>query len=105
MGSVVNVIAVIIAIAGVLATLGHVGYLALLSGAANKRAGGAPIAQYVRGRWPLAAGTTAAALFAWLLTATDSIPVDVVAIMLAAGSGAVATKALQSTQARYRSGG
>ncbi|MGH2604811.1 MAG: hypothetical protein ACRDJ9_36135 [Dehalococcoidia bacterium] len=105
MGTIVNVIAVVVAIAGVLAALGHVGYLTMLSSAAGKRAGGAPIAQYVRSRWLVAGGTTAAALLAWLLTASDAIPVDILAIMLAAGSGAVATKALQSTQARYRSGG
>ncbi|MGH3520349.1 MAG: hypothetical protein ACRDQ7_23790 [Haloechinothrix sp.] len=105
MGTIVNVIAVIVAIAGVLAALGHVGYLALLSSAASKRAGGAPITQYVRSRWLMAGGTTAAALIAWLLTVSDAMPVDILAIMLGAGSGAVATKALQSTRTRYRSGG
>lgn len=41
----VNLIAVIVALASVLAALGHVGYLALLNNAAGKRAGGAPVAQ------------------------------------------------------------
>ncbi|OXM73831.1 MULTISPECIES: hypothetical protein [Amycolatopsis] len=100
----INVIAVIIAIASVLASLAHVGYLALLNNAANKRAGGAPVAQYVRGRWALAGGTSAAALLAWLFT-SGGTGMDILAIIVAAGSGAVATKALQSTQARYRSGG
>jgi hypothetical protein len=98
-----NLIAIIIAIAAVVATLAHVGYLALLSSAANKRAGGAPIAQYVRSRWPIAGVTTAAALIAWLLTNGEGFA-DTLAILLAAGSGGVATKALQSTQQRYRSG-
>ena len=99
-----NFIAVVIAIASVLAALGHVGYLALLNNAANKRAGGAPIAEYVRSRWAIAGGTTAVSLLAWLCTAGGP-GLDVLAIILAAGSGAVATKALQSTQAKYRSGG
>ncbi|MFF0146751.1 MULTISPECIES: hypothetical protein [Amycolatopsis] len=100
----INLIAVIIAIASVLAALGHAGYLAMLGSAAGKRAGGAPVAQYVRSRWAIAGGTTAASLLAWLLTSGGTVS-DVFAIIIAVGSGAVATKALQSTQAKYRSGG
>ncbi|WP_158881101.1 hypothetical protein [Amycolatopsis anabasis] len=101
---IINLIAVVIAIVSVLAALAHVGYLALLNNAANKRAGGSPVAQYVRGRWAVAGGTTAASLLAWLFTAGGT-PMDILAIIVAAGSGAVATKALQSTQQKYRSGG
>lgn len=100
----INFIAVVIAIASVLAALGHVGYLALLNNAAHKRAGGAPISEYVRSRWAVAGGTTAASLFAWLLT-SGGTAMDILAIVIAVGSGTVATKALQSTQAKYRSGG
>ncbi|MCT2588132.1 hypothetical protein [Actinophytocola gossypii] len=99
-----NLIAVVIAIAAVVATLGHVGYLALLNSAANKRAGGTPVAQYVRSRWPVAGVTTAGALLAWALTAGDAAVVDTLAILLAAGSGGVAAKSLQSTKERYRTG-
>lgn len=98
-----NLIAVVIAIAAVLATLAHTGYLALLSSAANKRAGGAPIAQWVRSRWPVAGVTTAGALIAMVLTSGGGFA-DVLAVVLAAGSGGVAVKALQSTQERYRTG-
>jgi hypothetical protein len=101
---IINLIAVVVAIASVLAALGHVGYLALLNNAATKRAGGSPVAQYVRGRWVIAGSTTAASLLAWLLTAGPT-GADILAIILAGGSGVVATKALQSTQAKYRSGG
>ena len=100
----VNLIAVIVALASVLAALGHVGYLALLNNAAGKRAGGTPVAQYVKSRWAVAGGTTAASLFALLLTAGGPT-LDVFAIIVAAGSGVVATKALQSTRDRYRTGG
>jgi len=98
-----NLIAIIIAIAAVVAALAHVGYLAMLNSAANKRAGGTPIAQYVRSRWPVAGITTAGALLAWLLTNGGGFA-DVLAILLAGGSGLTATKALQSTQQRYRTG-
>ncbi len=99
-----NVIAIIIAVVAVIATLVHAGYLAMLNSAANKRAGGAPVAQYVRSRWPIAGITLAGALLGWLLTNGNGFA-DVLAILLAGGSGVTATKALQSTQQRYRTGG
>ncbi|EHR59513.1 hypothetical protein [Saccharomonospora cyanea] len=101
---ILNIIAVVVSIASLLAALAHAGYLAMLNSAANKRAGGGPIADYVRSRWPIAGGGVAGAVVA-LLFSTGGTVMDILAVLLAVGSGAVATKALQSTQARYRSGG
>ena len=98
-----ELIAVIIALAGLVAALAHDGYLAMLGSAANKRAGGAPIAQYVRGRWVVAGTTTAAGLLS-LLLATGGGFAEVVAIILGAGTAGVAAKALQSTRERFRTG-
>lgn len=102
MGTILSLVAVIIAIASVLAALGHLGYLALLRNAAHKRAGGAAIAEYVDSRWRLAGGTAVTSLLALLLTAGSSVPLNLLAIAIAAGSGTVTTRALQSTHARYR---
>jgi hypothetical protein len=97
----IDLIATVVALIGLLAALVYVGYLALLSNAANKRAGGAPVVQYVKSRWPVAGGTTAAALLALLFTAGNST-LDILAIIIGAGSGIIATNALRATQAKYR---
>jgi hypothetical protein len=99
-----GLIAVIIALAGLVAALAHDGYLAMLGSAANRRAGGEPIAQYVRNRWAVAGGTTAAGLLALLLTSGGGVA-DTLAIIVGVGTGAVATKALQSTREKFRTGG
>jgi hypothetical protein len=98
-----NLIAVLVAVVALLAALGHAGYLAMLNSAASKRAGGAPVAQYVRSRWAIAGVTTAGALLSLLLTNGDTFA-DFLAILVAAGSGGTAVKALESTQKRYRTG-
>jgi len=104
MGSVINLIALIVVLAGLAAVLVHDGYLALLASAARKRAGGEPVARYVRSRWRVAGVTTAAALVALLLTSGGGFA-DVLAILAGGGSGLVASRALQSTRQRYRTGG
>ncbi len=101
----VNLIAVLVALAGLLAAAAHGGYLAMLGSAANRRAGGEPVSDYVRSRVPVAAVTLGVALLALLLTAGDSVTADVLAIMTGAGSGVVGYQALQSTRTRFRTGG
>jgi len=88
---VLNVIAVLAALAGLLAAIAHGGYLAMLGAAANRRAGGEPVSQYVRSRVPVAAVTVGVALLALLLS-TGGPAADVLAILAGAGSGAVATR-------------
>jgi hypothetical protein len=101
---VLNLIAVLTALAGLLAALAHGGYLAMLGSAAGRRPGGEPVGQYVRSRVPVAAVTAGVALFALLLT-TGPAAADILAILAGAGSGVVAYQSLQGTRTRYRSGG
>ncbi|HVE97213.1 MAG TPA: hypothetical protein VNA67_09555 [Pseudonocardiaceae bacterium] len=100
----VHLIAVLAALAGLLTALGHGGYLAMLGSAANRRAGGDPVNQYVRSRVPVAVMTLGVAMFALLLTTGGSFA-DVLAIVAGAGSGVVGYQALQGTRARFHSGG
>src|SRR5262249_36517791 len=102
-GMVLNVIAVLVALAGFLAAAAHGGYLAMLGSAANRRAGGDRASQSVRGRVPAAAGTLAVALVALLLT-TGGLTGDILAILVGAGSGVAGYQALQSTRTRFRGG-
>jgi hypothetical protein len=100
---VLHLIAVLAALAGLLAALAHGGYLAMLGSAAHRRAGGEPVNQYVRSRYPVVAATLGVALFALLLS-TGGPAADILAILAGAGSGVVSYQALQSTRARFRSG-
>ncbi len=101
---VLHVLAVLAALAGLLAAAAHGGYLAMLGSAANRRAGGEPVSQYVRSQVPVAGVTFAVALLALLLS-SGGPAADILAILAGAGSGAVGYQALQSTRSRYRSGG
>ena len=98
-----GIVAFVIALVGLLAALANVGYLGMLSSAASKRAGGEPISDYVRGRWPLAGGITVVAILGLLLTTGGVVP-DVFGILLGAGSGFAAKAALDTTRKRFRSG-
>jgi hypothetical protein len=101
---VLHAIAVLAALFGLLAAAAHGGYLAMLGSAANRRAGGEPASQYVRGRVPVAGVTFGVALLALLLS-SGGPAADILAILAGAGSSVAGYHALQSTRTRYRSGG
>ncbi len=62
MGTVVGIVAFVVALVGLLAALGHVGYLAMLRTAARTRgAAGGATERYVSGRWARAGGTAGVA--------------------------------------------
>ncbi|GLZ42050.1 hypothetical protein [Actinokineospora sp. NBRC 105648] len=97
-----ELIAFIVVIVGLVAAVGNAAYLALLNSAASKKgASGSPVAHYVRSRWPVAGITTAGAVLAALFSTGDGF-LDVLAILLAAGSGAWAGQSLSITRAKYR---
>jgi hypothetical protein len=104
MALLLHLFAVLAALGGLAAALAHGGYLLMLWSAANRRAGGDPVSQYVRSRVPIAAVTLGVALFALLLS-TGGPVADVLAVVAGGGTGTLGYQALQDTRTRYRSGG
>ena len=103
MGDVFGIVAAVIALVGLVVALGHVGYLALLGNAARKRGiSGGTTTDYVNSRWKVAGGTAGVALLGLLLTGADSVPIDVVGLLLGGGAGIYAKQALDSTRSRFR---
>jgi hypothetical protein len=97
-------IAVVLALASLVAAIGHDGYLYMLGSAANRRAGGEPVAQYVRSRWPVAGVTTVGALLSLLMASSGNF-LAVLSIVIAVVSGVAATRGLQAAQKQLRGGG
>lgn len=100
MGTVVDLVATIVAALGLLAALGHLGYVGLVSGVAGRRPGAADYARSERARLPGAGGLAVAALVALLLTGADSVGIDVVALLLGGGTGLVSAAKFQSARRR-----
>jgi hypothetical protein len=104
MGTVFGIVAAVVALVGLLAALGHVGYLAMLNNAAKKRglSGGSTV-DYVNSRWKVAGGTAGVALLGLLMTTSSSVPIDLIGLVLGGGAGLYAKQALDSTRTRFRS--
>jgi hypothetical protein len=104
MGAVFGIVAAVVALVGLLAALGHVGYLAMLNNAAKKRGlSGGTTTDYVNSRWKVAGGTAGVALLGLLLTSANSVPVDLVGLLIGGGAGLYAKGALDTTRNRFRS--
>jgi hypothetical protein len=102
MESVVGIVAFVIALAGLLVALGHVGYLVMLNNAARKRGiSGGATSEYVAGRWKVAGGTAAVALLGLLLT-TGGLTPDILGLILGGGAGLVAKQSLDATRKQFR---
>jgi len=103
MSTVFGIVAAVVALVGLLAALGHVGYLAMLNNAARRRGvSGGSTSDYVSGRWKVAGGTALVALVGLLLTTADNVPVDVIGLLLGGGAGVAAKQALDSTRNQFR---
>jgi len=97
-----GIVATLVALAGLLVALGHVGYLAMLNNAARKRGvSGGATSEYVAGRWKVAGGTAAVALLGLLLTSGGFTP-DLLGLLIGGGAGIAAKQALDTTRKQFR---
>jgi hypothetical protein len=95
-----DALATLIAVIALLASLANVGYHAALGSAARGRAGGGEVSTWVRGKVAPTAGATLGALVALVMSGGGAV-VDVLAVLVAVGSAAVAARTLQSTRGRF----
>lgn len=103
MGTVIDLLATIVAILGLLAAVGYGGYLFMLQSVAAKRPGASHLASDARGRLPAAGGLVLVTLVGLLLTSADNIPVDVLALLVGGGAGFAATQQWQAARRRLSS--
>ncbi|QIZ39353.1 hypothetical protein [Saccharopolyspora sp. ASAGF58] len=100
---VLGLVAFLVTLAGVLVAAGYAGYLAMLTSAAKKRAGGQPAVDFARKRFPIAGVGLGVTLLAMLIS-TGGTGAEIFAILLGGGGGVASLKALQSTQSKFRKG-
>ncbi|MGA8115733.1 MAG: hypothetical protein WCA46_18895 [Actinocatenispora sp.] len=103
MGFIINLIATVVALVGLLVALGHDGYLLVLGSAAKKRVGGEPVSRFVRGRAPIAVLVTIGALIGLAFTGGGAFS-DIIGLLIGGGSGLAAATALQKTRQRFLGG-
>lgn len=97
----INLIAVIVALAGILAVAGDSAYLFLLDKAAKSRgAAGAQVNRYVSSQWKTVAVIGGASLLALLMT-TGGTFMDILAVVVAAGAGTAAVGHLGKVRQKY----
>jgi hypothetical protein len=102
MGAVFGFVAFVVALVGLLVTLGNVGYLAMLSSAANKRGiSGDTVLDYVRGQRTTATVLAGVALVGLLCTSGGPV-LDVLGLVLGGGGGLAGYRALEGTRRRFR---
>jgi hypothetical protein len=98
-GTVIDLIATIVAILGLLGAVGYGGYLLMLQSVATKRPGASHLAADARKRLPAAGGLVLGALVAWLLT-SGGVPLDVIGLLVGGGIGLVSVNQLQAARRR-----
>lgn len=102
MGTVIDLIATIVTVLGLLAALGYGGYLLMLSSVASKRPGAAHLATDARKKVPAAGGLTLGAIVALLLTG-GGVPLDVIGLLVGGGVGLASVNQLQAARRRLAS--
>lgn len=97
----INLIAILVALAGLLAVAGDSAYLLLLDKAAKSRAAaGAHVNRYVSSQWKTVGALGGISVLALLMT-TGGTFMDIVAILLAAGAGTMAVGHLGKIRQKY----
>lgn len=99
----INLIAVIVALAALIAALVAAAYLGLLGSAARKHGiSGGAVAADVRKRWPVVLAALGGSVLSLLMT-LGGTGLDITGIIVAALSGGVAAKSLTAVRNEYRS--
>ncbi len=84
---VIGIIAFLVTLVGLLATLGYTGFLWQLDRVAQRRAGGDATQVLVKKRMPVALGSTGVGALGFLIALGSGLGADVIGIILAGGAG------------------
>jgi len=100
MGFIINLLAVLVAIVGVLAVVADGAYLKLLDSVAKKRPGGEVTRKYVSKQWPAVGVAGAGSLVALIMTSGGTV-LDIIAILIALAAGGTAITHLKNIHKKY----